>query len=462
MAIPYSVKVNEQGATAVTNEPHVIGITGTATYAPGLIRLTQVPQGPAPAVVIPGYIEITAGTPVGNQFLVNYVTGVIQFDSSLSGTSINVSNYDGLGSEIAAEDVNEVQNPISAIIQQNITYNWPLAPTVTWNLTPGSISNISISPTAAISLSKLQALTPSTAVVTDGAGVLISSATTALEISFSSGVTSNIQTQLNGKQASGNYILSLTGDVTATGPGAAAATVAFVGGSSAVNVNSATIAANAATALDTFSTIVKRDGAGKFAISAVDFKDSGIKTVTLQSPVTLTNSYTLNWPLDQGFPGYTLSNDGAGNLSWVLGGAGSTPGLPLNSLQYNNGGVFGGTSGVTWSSGPGTLFMNTPTGPCLNLTAASQGIQLNNLCGIDGSTYLNSQQVYASTVPAFFSDPSAVLQADSTTQGFLPPRMTTAQRNAIMGGFPTTGLMVYDTDLNQWMGYNGTIWAILG
>jgi uncharacterized protein YxjI len=43
---------------------------------------------------------------------------------------------------------------------------------------------------------------------------------------------------------------------------------------------------------------------------------------------------------------------------------------------------------------------------------------------------------------------SARLQVDSTTQGFLPPRMTTTQKNAI--ATPASGLMVYDkTDLFQ-------------
>lgn len=46
------------------------------------------------------------------------------------------------------------------------------------------------------------------------------------ELSYLSGVTSAIQTQLNGKQATGNYITALTGDVTATGPGSVAATLA--------------------------------------------------------------------------------------------------------------------------------------------------------------------------------------------------------------------------------------------
>ena len=41
---------------------------------------------------------------------------------------------------------------------------------------------------------------------------------------------------------------------------------------------------------------------------------------------------------------------------------------------------------------------------------------------------------------------SAQLQANSTTKGFLIPRMTTAQRNAI--GTPAEGLQVFDTDLH--------------
>jgi hypothetical protein len=42
---------------------------------------------------------------------------------------------------------------------------------------------------------------------------------------------------------------------------------------------------------------------------------------------------------------------------------------------------------------------------------------------------------------------SAVLQADSTNRGFLPPRMTTTQKNAIAS--PASGLVVYDTTLGK-------------
>jgi hypothetical protein len=51
---------------------------------------------------------------------------------------------------------------------------------------------------------------------------------------------------------------------------------------------------------------------------------------------------------------------------------------------------------------------------------------------------------------------TAILQLTSTAKGFLPPRMTTAQKNAI--GTPATGLVVYDTTLNKLALYTGAAW----
>ena len=63
-----------------------------------------------------------------------------------------------------------------------------------------------------------------------------------------------------------------------------------------------------------------------------------------------------------------------------------------------------------------------------------------------GGAYLNTATPQA----------SAILQADSTTQGFLPPRMTTTQRTGIV--LPAAGLIVYDTDTNKSYTYDGTAW----
>lgn len=52
---------------------------------------------------------------------------------------------------------------------------------------------------------------------------------------------------------------------------------------------------------------------------------------------------------------------------------------------------------------------------------------------------------------------SAALTINSTTRGFLPPRMTSTQRNAIAS--PATGLVVYNTTDNRLDFYNGTAWG---
>lgn len=69
-------------------------------------------------------------------------------------------------------------------------------------------------------------LTTSRALISNASGKVAVSTVTDTELGYVSGVTSAIQTQLNGKQATGNYITALTGDVTANGPGSATATLA--------------------------------------------------------------------------------------------------------------------------------------------------------------------------------------------------------------------------------------------
>jgi hypothetical protein len=54
---------------------------------------------------------------------------------------------------------------------------------------------------------------------------------------------------------------------------------------------------------------------------------------------------------------------------------------------------------------------------------------------------------------------SAVLQADSTTKGFLKPRLTTAQKNAI--ATPAAGLEVFDITLGRPCFYSGSAWVTL-
>ncbi|MDO5976605.1 hypothetical protein [Flavivirga jejuensis] len=54
-------------------------------------------------------------------------------------------------------------------------------------------------------------------------------------------------------------------------------------------------------------------------------------------------------------------------------------------------------------------------------------------------------------------DISSLLEINSTTLGFLPPRMTQAQRDAI--AFPTEGLFIYNTDSKCFQYYISASWS---
>ncbi|HEB27652.1 MAG TPA: hypothetical protein ENI05_07720, partial [Porticoccus sp.] len=87
--------------------------------------------------------------------------------------------------------------------------------------------------------------------------------------------------------------------------------------------------------------------------------------------------------------------------------------------------------------------------------------------GSDGSdhTFID-QDVKVAAAPQFSGlglggapGASAICQMDSTTKGFLPPRMTPTQRDAIVS--PATGLLVFNTTGNGYNFYTGANWRQL-
>lgn len=137
----------------------------------------------------------------------------------------------------------------------------------------------------------------------------------------------------------GGTITGLTGDVTASGSGAVAATVALVGGSTAAAVNTATVAANAATSANTVSAIVRRDANGDFVAryvtitelktSKITLNDSGTAYVSVVAPATVALSYTLTLPTAVGATGQVLGAiDNAGTLNWL------TPAVSDANITY--------------------------------------------------------------------------------------------------------------------------------
>lgn len=190
------------------------------------------------------------------------------------------------------------------------------------NLT-GSIVNADIFSSAAIALTKLASLNASIVPVTNGSGFLTSSAVTATEVGYVSGVTSAIQTQLNAKQASGNYITALTGDLTASGPGAVAGTLATVNS----NVGSFTLASITVNAKG-LVTAASSGSAGSGTVTSVSGTANQISVATgtttpvlsLTAPIILPGAATVTGnltfsPTTAGIVGTpTNNNTAAGNV----------------------------------------------------------------------------------------------------------------------------------------------------
>ena len=112
------------------------------------------------------------------------------------------------------------------------------------------------------------------------------------------------------------------------------------------------------------------------------------------------------------------------------------------------------TSLVVGGTGSGSL--TTSVVRCNYLNTSDNGFSVMQLQTLSGNaTFFQSVSIGSGANPIA----SAQLEVSSTTKGFLPPRMTTTQKNAIAS--PATGLMVYDTTLNLMALYNGTTWTTL-
>ena len=184
----------------------------------------------------------------------------------------------------------------------------------------------------------------------------------------------------------------------------------------------------------------------------------------------------VTYPNAHGTSGQVLSTTGSGTLSWVNPQSGPTGAQGPQGPQGATGaqgaagsnatismGAIGAasTNGATITSGVLSLSPANATNGGIVTTAAqtiagdktlSGNTSVGGILQVSGNTTIAGSAGIGTATP----NASAKLDITSTTQGLLPPRMTTTQRNAI--ALPATGLTIYNTTINAFQVYNGTTW----
>jgi hypothetical protein len=145
---------------------------------------------------------------------------------------------------------------------------------------------------------------------------------------------------------------------------------------------------------------------------------------------------------------------GSGALFYNTGSNNTASGwraLLYNTTGSNNTAI-GYNAGV--ADGNGTISNATAIGSGA-IVAADNTIQLGNTSVTNVNT---SGTITAAGIGLGVSAPnaSAILEASSTTQGFLPPRLSTTQRDAI--ATPAEGLTLWNTDNKQLEVFDGSYW----
>jgi hypothetical protein len=127
---------------------------------------------------------------------------------------------------------------------------------------------------------------------------------------------------------------------------------------------------------------------------------------------------------------------------WIEVSAGVTSHLNLTDIGVNSHAqIDTALTRLANTSGTNTGDQDLSTLVTLSTGQTISGLkQFSNSVGIGGAANAN-----------------AVLDVQSTTKAFLPPRMTTTQMNAIAS--PVEGMTIYNTDFDATASYNGTNWV---
>jgi hypothetical protein len=144
--------------------------------------------------------------------------------------------------------------------------------------------------------------------------------------------------------------------------------------------------------------------------------------------------------------GYKLDVNGAARVNdiFYVTNSAYTGNLRIEAFGNSKQRIIGAHGeNITWGAGGNTMNLNAG-----EVYVSSSFLGPNFWIQSNGAFCLGQQAG---------ADASSILDIRSTTKGFLKPRLTTIQKNAITT--PATGLEVYDSTTNTPNYYNGTTWV---
>jgi len=190
-------------------------------------------------------------------------------------------------------------------------------------------------------------------------------------IQISEGQVTNLVSDLAGKQATGNYITALTGDVTAAGPGSAAATLASVG-TAGTYVKVTTDAKGRVTSGSTSPQAIADGGTGQTTQTAAF---DALSPMTTQYDLILGGASGTGTRLAKGANGTHLTTIG-GVVAWTVD---PTP-YVVNTISSNTTAVSGNTYLCDTSGGAFNLTLPTPVANAfITIKDKTGSFQTNNL-----------------------------------------------------------------------------------
>jgi hypothetical protein len=164
--------------------------------------------------------------------------------------------------------------------------------------------------------------------------------------------------------------------------------------------------------------------------AVADVKGSGTTAGTTAMHVRNANNFTLLKLLDNG--------------NGQLGDVNNQATFQMYNQIFFNFGFYTPSIGVLYGGLPSVDF--------IDYNGAIQAKFLNAAAG-------GVNRILMSDYNTFTGNGSACLELNSISRGFLPPRLTTNQKNNIVS--PQGGLMVFDTDLKKYCLYSGTAWETI-